>query len=217
MTTRKTTYKNTGTQVWFKSNKANGFAFLSNFWPFVSDAAKSAVEADLRSEGSFVARGRAWGSVEHFFQAVKYMGYNDEAAKEIADAEDALGALRVNRKWKATHPVDMNAWHLRRDQVMEEALLAKFSQNAGLGQALVATGERRLSEVPGRSAGYWDFKGEDALGKALMRVRTSLLASGQFKPCTDPPQDVKGRVSKERIARVRAERAAKKRAAARDY
>ena len=41
-------YQNSESRTWFKSNKANGFAFLSNFWPDVSTTARRCAAQSLR-------------------------------------------------------------------------------------------------------------------------------------------------------------------------
>lgn len=166
-----------GRAVWFKANKANGYAFLSNFYPHCSPAALAEEPARSAGPGGFRVAGEAFKSVEHCFHAAKYEGV-PEARAEILAAATAPGAKKKNTEWRRKKPIDRRAWEARSEGVMLEAVRAKFGQNEGLRAALLATGEALLCEVPGRGPCRWtggDREGnENGLGRVLMRVRDEL-------------------------------------------
>jgi ribA/ribD-fused uncharacterized protein len=160
--------------VYFKSDKQNGFAFLSNFWPFVSEKSFAAVSEEFRNaDASFVVDGVTYRSVEHFFQSQKYAVVNPAAAEEIRSAPTALEAKKTNTKWKRIQPIDVVAWERDGEAMMLKALRAKFAPGSALARALIATAGQRLVEVPGRSKDRWS--GEDGLmAKLLATVRDEL-------------------------------------------
>lgn len=161
------------TTIWFKSNKGNGYAWLSNFWPDVSPAAQKAVTEDAATT-PFVINGRTFRSVEHYFHACKY-DCDNQVFEDIRGQPTAVEAKKRNTHYKKRCPIDVAAWNERRNSVMKTALTAKFCQNPVLKQALLHTGARRLREVPGRgSDGYWHGKGDNQLGVLLEEVRAEL-------------------------------------------
>jgi predicted NAD-dependent protein-ADP-ribosyltransferase YbiA (DUF1768 family) len=169
------TYNNDATVIYFKSDKANGFSFLSNFWPDVSERSFLAVSEAIRdANAAFTVDGVTFKTVEHFFQHAKYKKVNAVAAEEIRTAPTALDAKKTNTKWKRSQPIDVAAWELDGEATMLAALRAKFKFGTELARALVATGTRRLVEVPGRSKDRW--AGDDGLmSKLLAQVRDELI------------------------------------------
>ena len=71
----------------------------------------------------------------------------------------------------------MKNWDDKKDNVMFEALRAKFTQHPELGQMLRDTGNAKIIEHTENDA-YWgdggDGKGKNKLGKILMKVREEL-------------------------------------------
>ena len=72
-------------------------------------------------------------------------------------------------------------WDNKKDNVMYEAVKAKFTQHADLRQLLLDTENARIVKHTENDA-YWgdggDGKGKNMLGKILMRVREELRREG---------------------------------------
>jgi hypothetical protein len=108
--------------------------------------------------------------------AQKYVA-NPKIFEDIRLQSTSLAAKKRNTYWKKQYPVNMTSWKAKRDNVMLTALTAKFTDNELLGDALIATGDRSLHEVPGRNGEkYWEGGNgaHDRLGQLLMQVRTLL-------------------------------------------
>lgn len=129
--------------------------YLSNFYPV-----------------SFTLKGVVWPTVEHYFQAQKFAGTPHEEA--IRRAASPLIAARMGRS--RARPLRPD-WETVKEAVMLEALRAKFTQRADLGEQLRATGDAPLVEHRARDT-YWgdgpDGHGQNRLGVLLMRVRAEL-------------------------------------------
>ncbi len=70
-------------------------------------------------------------------------------------------------------------WEQVKVQLMEEIVRAKFTQNADLAQMLLATGNRLIQEGNTWHDVFWGVdqkteKGENHLGKILMKIREEL-------------------------------------------
>lgn len=132
---------------------------LSNFAPF-----------------SIKLRGKRWPTSEHYFQAMKFAGLDDE--DEIRAAKSPMIAARMGRS--RSRPLRRD-WEKVKDRVMYEAVLAKFSQHDELKALLLATGDAPLVEHTENDA-YWgdggDGSGKNMLGRILMRVRDELRTPG---------------------------------------
>lgn len=117
-------------------------------------------------------KGRTWPTVEHYFQAQKHAGTPME--ETIRTANTPMLAARLGRDRKVRLRRD---WESVKETVMLEALRAKFSQHAELGDLLLSTGEARLVEHSGRDA-YWgdggDGSGRNRLGALLIQVRREI-------------------------------------------
>lgn len=68
-------------------------------------------------------------------------------------------------------------WDHKRDNVMLEAVRAKFTQHEDLAALLISTGDAKLIEHTENDS-YWgdgrDGSGKNRLGKILMKVRDEL-------------------------------------------
>ncbi len=68
-------------------------------------------------------------------------------------------------------------WESVKDQIMHEAVLAKFTQHADLRETLLGTGNARIVEHTEKDR-YWgdggDGSGRNWLGQILMQVREEL-------------------------------------------
>jgi len=121
-------------------------------------------------------KNRTWATSEHYFQAQKFTGTPHE--EEIRLAKSPMIAARMGRSRK--RPLRKN-WESAKDQVMLEALRAKFIQHPQLRDLLLGTGEARLVEHTSNDD-YWgdggDGSGRNRLGTLLMQVRAELKGSG---------------------------------------
>lgn len=113
--------------------------------------------------------GVRWASVEHYYQAQKYAG--SPAAEVIRKAPTPR---KAGRHRSLTVRVD---WEAIKEQVMYRAIKAKFEQNQGLRELLLATGDDEL--IPQSNSDFFWGAGEDGsgnnrLGSSLMESRALL-------------------------------------------
>jgi ribA/ribD-fused uncharacterized protein len=117
-------------------------------------------------------KGKEWPTSEHYFQAMKFEGHPDE--EEIRKARRPNDAARMGRD--RARPRKAN-WDEIRDDVMREALYAKFTQHESLKQRLLNTGSATLVEHT-YNDNYWadggDGSGKNMLGILLMELREKL-------------------------------------------
>jgi ribA/ribD-fused uncharacterized protein len=113
--------------------------------------------------------GKTWPTSEHYFQAMKFVGSPDE--EEVRLAKSPMIAARMGRSRKRPLRKD---WESVKDQIMYEAVLAKFTQHADLRETLLATGDAKIVEHT-ENDNYWgdggDGSGKNKLGQILMKVR----------------------------------------------
>lgn len=116
--------------------------------------------------------GKHWPTSEHYFQAQKFAGTADE--EEVRQAESPMVAARMGRSRKRPLRPD---WESVKDQIMHEAVLAKFTQHADLRDVLLATGDSLIVEHTSNDR-YWadggDGTGKNRLGQILVQVRETL-------------------------------------------
>lgn len=142
--------------LYFYTRSGPGFE-LSNFAPY-------GLEVD----------GKYWPTVEHFFQAQKFLddGYQERIRRALSP-KDAR-ALGQSRRM----PIRPD-WDEVRDAVMLRALRLKFARPA-LRQLLLETGDRPLVEASPFDY-YWgagqDGSGLNRLGELLQSVRAELRSS----------------------------------------
>ena len=121
----------------------------------------------------FIHEEKLWASVEHYYQASK--------ATNQADADMVRQLSRPGKAKRAGRAIKVRAdWDIIKDEIMLRGVRAKFQQNQGLADKLLATGDAELIEENqwgdvyyGTCQGY----GENRLGKILMRVREELKES----------------------------------------
>lgn len=117
-------------------------------------------------------KGKVWATSEHYFQAQKFAGTPHE--NKIRKAASPMKAAELGRTRKVRI---RDNWDHIKDNVMFDAVKAKFSQHRDLQTLLLETGEATLVEHTENDA-YWgdggDGKGKNKLGKILMRVRDEL-------------------------------------------
>lgn len=117
-------------------------------------------------------KGKQWPTSEHYFQAQKFAGTSHE--DKIRKATSPMKAAELGR----TRKVRIRAnWDHMKDNVMLEAVRAKFTQHQDLQELLLETEDALLVEHTKNDA-YWgdggDGKGKNKLGKILMKVRDEL-------------------------------------------
>lgn len=136
----------------------DSYGEFSNFAPFAIEIA-----------------GRVWPTSEHFFQAQKFAGTEHE--EQIRLAETPMKAANMGRdRHRPLHP----DWEQAKDDVMRQAIKAKFSQHPELRSLLISTGTAELIENT-KNDSYWgdggDGTGRNMLGKILMEERNTILTS----------------------------------------
>ena len=132
---------------------------MSNYW-------RSPIEMD----------GKTWPTTEHYFQAQKFPT-RPEHQEAIRVEENCDKAKEMGYQSEGFR----KDWGAVKDQVMYEALLAKFTQHTDLAEKLIKTGNAQIVEHTEEDK-YWgdggdggnDTIGKNMLGKTLMRVREAI-------------------------------------------
>jgi ribA/ribD-fused uncharacterized protein len=124
--------------------------------------------------------GRYWPTVEHYFQAQKFI---DKAHRErIATARTPKDAKTLG--WDRNLPIRPD-WDEIKDEVMLRAVRKKFATHERIRAILLATGDESLVEKA-PSDFYWgcgaDGSGKNRLGEILMQVRAELRAPASERP-----------------------------------
>jgi ribA/ribD-fused uncharacterized protein len=121
----------------------------------------------------FLKRKR-WPTSEHYFQAQKFPGEPDEEEIRMAGKPSIAADKGRDRK----RPLRRD-WESVKEQVMLDALRAKFTQHEVLKAILLGTGDAVLVEHTVNDS-YWgdggDGSGRNRLGQLLMKVREELRA-----------------------------------------
>lgn len=118
--------------------------------------------------------GVKWPSTEHYFQAMKFKGTGHVEA--VRQAERPADAAAMGRDRSRPLRAD---WEQVKDDVMREAVRAKFTQHEDCKGLLLNTGDAELIEHT-TNDNYWadngDGTGKNMLGKILMEIRTELTS-----------------------------------------
>ncbi len=145
-------------EVRFYSAKEEPYGAFSNFAAFPIDVG-----------------GRAWPTSEHYFQAQKFAGTPHEDAIRLVPSP--MVAARMGRSRK--YPLRPD-WEDVKEQVMLDALRAKFTQHGRLKRLLLGTGTALLVEHTAKDV-FWadggDGSGRNRLGHLLMQLRTELAGT----------------------------------------
>lgn len=115
--------------------------------------------------------GRTYRNSEAAFQSAKSL---DPAVRDEFSEMTGVVAKREGKKVKLR-----GDWESVKDEIMEEVVRAKFSQNPDLLQKLIDTGDIELMEGNAWHDAYWGVdlktgKGENHLGIILMKIRAEL-------------------------------------------
>jgi N-glycosidase YbiA len=121
-------------------------------------------------------KGHTWPTSEHYFQAQKFAGTEHE--HEIRAAKSPTIAARMGRSRKRPLRPD---WESVKEDIMREALWAKFNQHDELAELLLGTGDAQIVEHTTNDL-YWgdggDGAGRNRLGALLMEIRDRLRSAG---------------------------------------
>lgn len=119
--------------------------------------------------------GKKYPTSEHLFQSLKFMERRPELAEHIRTC-----STRPRVVFDEAHrfsPEVRSDWLQVRIEMMDLVLWHKFSQNRHLKEELLSTGDAELVEDSDKDS-FWgigvDRKGQNQLGKALVRLRTKL-------------------------------------------
>lgn len=115
---------------------------------------------------------KIWKTSEHYFQAQKFAG--TEFEEKVRQAPTPMESANLGRNRKFPLRKD---WETVKDDIMREAIKAKFTQNKDLKKILLETGDALLVEHTAND-NYWgdggDGSGQNMLGKLLMELREEL-------------------------------------------
>ena len=120
--------------------------------------------------------GQDWLTVEHYYQAHKFVGSVDRrlvaAIRAVATPQEAAELGR-----DPNHRI-RDDWESVKIQIMRQAVLTKFVTHSDIQAILLATGDRVIVEDSPTDY-YWgcgcDRTGQNHLGKILMSVRTEIF------------------------------------------
>ncbi|KAI7736071.1 hypothetical protein M8C21_023688 [Ambrosia artemisiifolia] len=124
-----------------------------------------------------------WSSVEHYYQAHKFVGSSNPNAlsyiEAIRSAKSPEEAARMGRKTQREHPDTVRAdWESKKTEVMYKALKCKFSIYPHLNSMLLSTSGCILVEASPHDL-FWgggrDGEGLNYLGRLLMKLRSEFL------------------------------------------
>ena len=120
-------------------------------------------------------RGTNWQTVEHYYQAQKFVGTADAALiPVIHTAQTPADAAALGRDRTCLVRSD---WEQVKTSVMREAVLKKFLTHVDIQSILISTGDELIVENS-QTDYYWgcggDHTGQNQLGKILMLVRQEI-------------------------------------------
>jgi ribA/ribD-fused uncharacterized protein len=108
---------------------------------------------------------------ENAYQASKCLYEKDRQLFQFCSPKESKDL------WKNKICFSLEYWESHKLGIMEEVVMAKFSQNPELRRKLVATGDIHIEEGNKHGDVFWgtvDGKGENHLGRILMKVRDCL-------------------------------------------
>lgn len=125
----------------------------------------------------FELKTKVWPTAEHYFQAQKFAGTEHEELVRLA--KSPMVAARMGRSRERPLRQD---WETAKENIMREALLAKFTQNPALRSLLLGTADAELIEHTTNDH-YWgdggNGKGKNRLGLLLVELREKLRNESQ--------------------------------------
>jgi N-glycosidase YbiA len=119
-------------------------------------------------------RGQDWMTVEHAYQASKFL--DKETQDLVRNARSAHDSKKIAR---AHYEMARPDWQEVKLGIMEEILCAKLDQHPYVKQKLLESGNATIVEDSPKDS-YWgrgpDWKGENHLGRLWMKLRYQLRA-----------------------------------------
>ncbi len=132
---------------------------------------------DNFSSFAIVYKGTKYLTVEHAYQAMKFVDTAPEIAKKIVESNSAVEAKIIARRNADKQNKD---WTKISAQVMEELLRAKIAQHEYVKTKLLETKDMLICEDSPTDS-FWGIgpnrDGENMLGKIWMKLRDELIAS----------------------------------------
>lgn len=127
-------------------------------------------------KAGFHYRGKQYDSVEHYYQAKKFLPHSPEYAEKVRAANSPRAAKALCYAKNA--PPIRGDWDVKRVKVMRRGVYEKFSQNSELKKCLLDTGDDVLHEDAPTDP-FWGVCGKDMLGKILCEVRAQLRSEAK--------------------------------------
>jgi N-glycosidase YbiA len=124
------------------------------------------------SKHGFSLDGDYWPTVEHYYQAQKFVEISH--VEDVRRAETAFIARQIGND--RSHPLRAD-WDDIREEVMWRAICRKFEEHTELRDILLSTDDQELVEASPYDS-FWGEgprgDGENRFGKQLMRLREML-------------------------------------------
>jgi N-glycosidase YbiA len=134
--------------------------------------------------------GRSWPTAEHYYQAQKFLGSDQDLFERIYAAPTPEVAAKLGRSHPQAHRPD---WDQIKLLVMGDVVRDKFQRHREIQAILIATGDRLLVEDSPVDY-FWgcgvDRTGTNHLGQILMRVRDELRRSTTLRSQISPDHDI---------------------------
>ncbi len=141
----------------FFFSKSTDYAWLSNF-----------------SEHAITLDGQRWPSVEHFYQAQKYV--DQQIVQRIRQSDSPQKARKTGQDRSLVTRPD---WESTKVSVMQRAVSAKFEQHRRLKDLLAKTGAEEIVHQSSSDL-FWGRnetgEGENRLGELIMEIRKDLAS-----------------------------------------
>ena len=117
--------------------------------------------------------GQTFMTLEHGFHYKKFDDTAPEVAKLILKSPSPWAAMKIERQHKSKRRSD---WQDVKFSIMEELFRAKATQNDDVRERLLATGSKIIYENSPWDEfwGYAGGKGQNNMGKILMKIRQEL-------------------------------------------
>jgi ribA/ribD-fused uncharacterized protein len=127
------------------------------------------------SPHSIQIEGLEWQTVEHYYQAQKFVGSeNEKLIPAIRNAHTPREAATIGRDRSLILRPD---WEQVKVEIMRQGVLTKFLTHRDIQAILLATGEELIVEDSPNDY-YWgcglDKTGQNQLGKTLINVRQEI-------------------------------------------
>lgn len=124
------------------------------------------------SSYNFILEDKEWPTVEHYYQAMKFLDENYQ--EKIRNAKDAKKARSLGRTRMKKIRKD---WSKIKDIIMTRGVYIKCRSHEPVAKALLDTEEKKLVDSTQYDY-YWgvgrDRRGKNTYGKVLMNVRKKL-------------------------------------------